>query len=79
MSRFEPTQKEALSDLFGRSCSGCGLTKRADQSFCYRCYKKLPKRLQRALYQRIGDGYESALGESRRVLAGRGNLREVPS
>jgi hypothetical protein len=42
----------------------CERQKKAGFSFCYRCYKALPKDMQRALYQRMRDGYEEAFDEA---------------
>lgn len=38
----------------------CGFSKRRKQSFCSKCYYKLPKETRAALYRRIGSGYEEA-------------------
>ena len=38
----------------------CGKTKVARQTFCRWCYAILPREMQRALYARIGQGYEQA-------------------
>ena len=46
-------------ELRGEECS-CGRYKKPGYSFCYRCYKSLPRDFKRDLYQRIGAGYEQA-------------------
>jgi len=38
----------------------CERPKKSGYSFCYRCYKALPRDMQRDLWQRMGDGYEAA-------------------
>lgn len=38
----------------------CGRAKKSGKSFCYRCFTELPYEMRRALYKRIGDGYEAA-------------------
>ena len=38
----------------------CGREKRPKHSFCFSCYKKLPKEMQRALWRHFGRGYEQA-------------------
>lgn len=57
-----------LEDFLRNKCSVCGSTKRPRQSFCYRCFKALPERLQRALYRRFGEGYELAFTEAQQRL-----------
>lgn len=42
----------------------CGREKSSGRSFCYRCYKELPGDMQRALYRKMGDGYEEAFEEA---------------
>jgi hypothetical protein len=39
----------------------CGRGKKPNNTFCYRCYSKLPADMQRDLYLRMGDGYEAAV------------------
>jgi len=51
------------SELKSDECQ-CGRTKKPKMSFCYICYKSLPADMQKALYQRIGDGYEEAYDEA---------------
>lgn len=38
----------------------CGKYKQPGFAFCYGCYKTLPKDHQRALYKKIGTGFEEA-------------------
>jgi len=38
----------------------CGKSKKPRYSLCYTCYKSLPKDMQRALWQKMGQGYEQA-------------------
>lgn len=52
-----------LDELKSEECI-CGMPKPSGRSFCYHCYKSLPRHMQRALYQRIGDGYEEAYEEA---------------
>ena len=42
----------------------CGNDKRPRYSFCYPCYKSLPKEMQAALYRPFGFGYEEAYEEA---------------
>jgi len=48
-----------LTQLMSDECA-CGSPKRPRHSFCYRCYRSLPRHMQHDLYQYIGDGYEEA-------------------
>ena len=48
-----------LNALYSNECV-CGNNKKPKKSFCYQCYKKLPRDLQIDLYSRMGDGYEQA-------------------
>lgn len=52
-------QKRLVAELAGTECR-CGETKKAKQTFCRKCFFKLPRDLRNALYQRIGQGYEQA-------------------
>lgn len=38
------------------------------KSFCYKCFKNLPRDLQNDLYLRMGDGYEQAYDAAVKVL-----------
>jgi len=73
--RYTPDQSEAakwtqkcLVDLKGRQCF-CGNVKQSGMSFCRRCFWRLPQDMRRALYQKIGDGYEFAYKEACQFLA----------
>jgi len=39
-------------------------------AFCHGCWKRLPGKRQRALYRRIGEGFETAYEEALRFLQG---------
>jgi hypothetical protein len=47
----------------------CGRRKSRGMSFCMRCFHLLPLDLRRALYRKIGDGYEAAYREACARLA----------
>lgn len=49
-----------LKVMMCEECPHCDRWKRRGASFCYRDYKRLPVELQRALWRRIGRGYEKA-------------------
>jgi len=42
----------------------CGRWKRPKMAFCYQCYKRMPRDIQLALYNRIGAGFEAAYNEA---------------
>jgi len=42
----------------------CGRNKKSRMAFCYGCYKSLPHDMQKALYQRMGNGFEEAYEEA---------------
>jgi len=48
-----------LTELRGEECF-CGRKKKSGYSFCFRCYKSLPRHMQQDLYCVVGDGYEEA-------------------
>ena len=48
-----------LAALMSNECH-CGRPKKPRMSFCFSCYRSLPRDMQRALYQRFGEGYEEA-------------------
>jgi len=52
-------QQWYLSQLSGEECF-CDRPKKRGYAFCYSCYMKLPKNMQKDLYQKIGAGYEEA-------------------
>ncbi len=62
------TNQQALSDLRGKICRGCGQVKKAWKSHCSTCYYQLPRGLQRGLYQEILSGYLEAYIKSLEYL-----------
>lgn len=65
-----------IAELKGLRCR-CGRVKKPGQTFCRQCYAVLSKDQGRALYRRVGAGYEQAYEAAVRALA---DLRrmEVP-
>lgn len=61
-------EAEALESLQSEICPACKRKKVAKQSFCYRCYKLLPVKLQRQLYKSIWDGYAEIWAEAKEEL-----------
>ncbi len=54
-------QRILMVSLRGCKCPACGKHKGRSMSMCQKCYYALPADQQRALYRRIGEGYEEAL------------------
>jgi len=61
--------RELHAELLGTKCR-CGRAKRSKQTFCFACYSALPLKTQRALYRRMGEGYEEAYAEAVGKLRG---------
>lgn len=59
-----PTKRQLIESLRSPVCPACANTKKVRQSFCGGCYGALPRRVQRDLYQLIGNGYEDAFAEA---------------
>lgn len=70
-------QRLMITELGGLNCR-CGRVKVPRQTFCRQCYFKLPPENRRALYAKIGNGYEVAYVRSCRYLAATGIAMEVP-
>lgn len=56
------------ADVLSSEQCQCERCKQRGRSFCYMCFKSLPKELIKPLYQPIGDGYEDAYEEAVRYL-----------
>jgi hypothetical protein len=54
-----PTMLEAAMMLRGNRCS-CHKIKVVKQAFCGDCFHALPPAMQKALYKRLGKGFEQA-------------------
>lgn len=50
---------DLIKELMGTVCH-CGKTKHAEHTFCGKCYFSLPRNMRKAIYNRIGNGYEEA-------------------
>ena len=48
-----------IKELASEECQ-CGRDKNRGHTFCFVCYKKLPRDIQSLLYSKIGHGYEEA-------------------
>lgn len=62
------SQAELVRELLRKVCR-CGRPKMVKQTFCGRCYKSLHAGLRRALYSRIGEGYEEAHAQALLILS----------
>jgi len=49
---------------------GDGRPKKPGRSFCYVCYKSLPREMQSDLYRHVGDGYGEAYDKAVEWLEG---------
>ena len=55
--------KEALKMLVSTTCR-CGISKKKMQVFCNTCYFKLPEKMRRNLYKKVGDGFKEAVNDA---------------
>lgn len=62
---------QAVELLRGESCPGCEGRKRAGLSVCGECWGMLPRRIQKDLYNLIGNGYEESIDEALKLIAER--------
>jgi len=67
MRQAEKDLEWYIKELDSEQCL-CERSKARGKSFCYRCYKALPRDMQRDLYRRIGEGYEEAFEAAVRYL-----------
>jgi hypothetical protein len=58
------TARVLVTSLQSRLCPACGKTKNRAMTFCGGDYRKLPAAMKRALYNRVGHGYEEAVKEA---------------
>lgn len=56
-----PETKTLVQSLRSNTCPACGATKQASNSFCRSCYFELDAGSRRALYRKVGEGYEQAM------------------
>lgn len=57
-----------IKSLQSTLCPGCGGHKESAQTFCRRCYFMLDGSLRSHLYDRVGQGYEEAVGAALKSL-----------
>jgi hypothetical protein len=58
---------EAIEILKNNQCR-CGAGKLARMAFCRHCFYKLPQPIRKALYTRVGFGFEQAYQLAERTL-----------
>jgi hypothetical protein len=61
-----------VQSLRACECPACAGAKKPGMSFCRSCYADLPVNMARALYKRVGQGYEEAFDHAVRKLAAQG-------
>lgn len=52
-----------INELKSNECQ-CGRDKKPDYAFCFTCYDSLPWEMRKALWRRVGNGYEEAYEEA---------------
>jgi hypothetical protein len=68
ITREQLTTDILIDSLYSKVCPACGDRKGEQKSFCYSCYGKLPPNFKRAVYARVGHGYEPAMLEAMNFL-----------
>lgn len=67
MTQEEKDRRFCIEALKSEECQ-CGRPKQRGRSVCFKCWQKLPDDLRRALYRKIGAGYEAAYDDACRFL-----------
>jgi len=70
------TPEQMIEELLGLRCR-CGGVKVPRQTFCRRCYYALPAEFRRALYLKVGGGYEDAYTAACAALEDKGITRAL--
>ena len=63
------TVRELVESLQSEVCPACQGRKWEGKSVCIRCWRRLPAEIRQALYRRVGQGYEEAVGAALEALA----------
>jgi hypothetical protein len=63
MTAAQLNVEHLIQSLLGVTCPLCGGKKGSRKTVCFTCWKGVPRRIQKALYQHIGEGYEQAFAE----------------
>jgi len=67
MTRTQGERKFFTDTLASDECQ-CGRRKQPGRAVCFKCYARLPDEQRRALYRRVGAGFEAAYEEAYRFL-----------
>lgn len=59
-----PDKRQLILSLNSQICPACGKNKKRGQTFCGGDYHALPVAFRKALYNRIGWGYEQAFDDA---------------
>lgn len=59
-----PSTRDLLRSLMSTICPACGNVKATRQTLCRKDYYALPPQTRKALYQRVGEGYEEAIAQA---------------
>lgn len=67
---LSPREKDRLASLAALKSGQCrcGHAKQTGMAFCFRCWQQLPENIRRALYKRVGDGFEAAFAAACQFL-----------
>lgn len=63
-----PSTRDLMRSLMSTICPACGNVKATRQTLCRKDYYALPPANRKALYQRVGEGYEEAVALAFDVL-----------
>lgn len=58
----------AVRNFLGTTCPVCSKLKARNTAFCSGCYFQLPLEMRKALYKRIGEGFEEAYLNAKNYL-----------
>jgi len=64
----QPTPHELIASVVGNVCPACARHKRSGVSFCNGCYDMLDAEGRKALYKRVGNGYEQSMAAALATL-----------
>ena len=59
LTQDQKDKLECFQALKNGTCR-CGAAKQTGMAFCFACWRHLPENIRRALYRRIGQGFEAA-------------------